>query len=1458
MARMEEEADKEYIRTPSSADYNKGEADIRSPHSEPGMLKKFGFIENAGELRARFEKLVARDVPINPALLYYAIMNCAGDQLRIPGAIKVNLAQHIMSLAKQRKDLAITANHYNALIRVYLKNGEEFDADLLLKEMRDRGIELDSEIKLNLAKFYGYIGDVRQVRAFYNELKLQTKIVDDVIFRALIAAHVVSKNTDAIPGILEEMKEMGVAFGARSFRKLLQLAEAHGSTPLAITTLQLMKDRSVRPSLSAYFSLMKVFAANKEFSQLSELVTMKEESGFLVYPELEVDFVQAFLEGDFERALAIYKDYKSKGVELIPQIIETISSALAFQGNGHEAIRFFYFLLDHTIEVHPDVYQNLFCAMSKEGRFNSIMKALNILREKEGWTKDAALYDYAIQALSHSDAKLLHSKVDEVAKLMKQDRVRINRPVFHSILEAYSSKSKSRHASPDGVASIITWMDRLGMVHDARSWVARLDARTNSKYHCTREEIYAIKAEMEKADVSRSLRVIKALIRAHLAIGDIDIVANTLIPEIKARNLTPDAEVYAPLIEYYLNAGKQAEARDVINSIDKDVHITSAFYLPFFKQIAHHGTPDEALQLLIAMREKEVEPDRATFDQLFQTYARAEDTENIVTLLKTAGPKNLSNRTIGHIFESLSEKVSIESIKEIMQVSRSLGLAMSSDALAPVLAVWASRFGPEQSQELMSLIKSGPTNRAVSSREFNRLTLEAALSSGNLDRAVVAIKNIASTESQSSPWSDAIRIYSRTCTLEQGLALVDRLVSEGTCEEGPALQVLLRTLFKKDSKKLIHSDGIVILERAAAKNLLNALENHYFDLIMSPPVGVAVDDQHRDIVVRTLKVMSDGGFAHVSADHTFSRSMALALQAFAPLGSKFAETFLAACKNANVVTNADFKNALLRQLLIIAPRQASVILKDSELSDDDREAALSYFVYGTGNLRAALEMSQEVFAPDVLEHIEHNLVSSFTSKERPEFVKVLRMAIRDGLIHLTDRNITSIIKGCSLNKTPVTWLTETLEKANILHSPQVQRDLLIHYREAGDGGSAFQTLQDIKSSGSATTPEMIVDVLVAESRNKHFANLSSIYQDALKSGIVFTPAHLAKIAQAFASTEGIEQAKVIIDQLVAQGHELPTPLRNALIMHFANVGDIKQAQTEFDAIISAGQTATEWSYHPLIKAYAHSGNTERAFELLQQFRSKDKYVKKPTLAYNYILEGCLRHGKLEQAKAVIVALKHDKVPFDKDTYFRYIKLQVLSGKQEEALTIIAHAKATLSDFRDTDAIRALVSAYNASGAYDKLLELIKTPSFFNLENLRIATHTLAAYGRLEFIDEIVILANELAASQQPKQAEELRQIHINRFYAYVHADQGLNALDALLADAASNFTSTGDFLHRLKYTWQQKGLDLSPLDSAITKHGLRFGAASLSHVDSQPLAAPRNYNSQRDGKNTAISPITIA
>jgi hypothetical protein len=39
------------------------------------------------------------------------------------------------------------------------------------------------------------------------------------------------------------------------------------------------------------------------------------------------------------------------------------------------------------------------------------------------------------------------------------------------------------------------------------------------------------------------------------------------------------------------------------------------------------------------------------------------------------------------------------------------------------------------------------------------------------------------------------------------------------------------------------------------------------------------------------------------------------------------------------------------------------------------------------------------------------------------------------------------------------------------------------------------------------------------------------------------------------------QAKVIIDQLVAQGHELPNPLRNALIMHYANVGDIKQAQT---------------------------------------------------------------------------------------------------------------------------------------------------------------------------------------------------------------------------------------------------------------------------------------------------------
>jgi hypothetical protein len=43
---------------------------------------------------------------------------------------------------------------------------------------------------------------------------------------------------------------------------------------------------------------------------------------------------------------------------------------------------------------------------------------------------------------------------------------------------------------------------------------------------------------------------------------------------------------------------------------------------------------------------------------------------------------------------------------------------------------------------------------------------------------------------------------------------------------------------------------------------------------------------------------------------------------------------------------------------------------------------------------------------------------------------------------------------------------------------------------------------------------------------------------------------------------------------------------------------------EFDAIISAGQTATEWSYHPLIKAYANSGlNVACLANLFSGFRT---------------------------------------------------------------------------------------------------------------------------------------------------------------------------------------------------------------------------------------------------------------
>ena len=73
---------------------------------------------------------------------------------------------------------------------------------------------------------------------------------------------------------------------------------------------------------------------------------------------------------------------------------------------------------------------------------------------------------------------------------------------------------------PQSARGVLSWMDLLGVARTADAWAAWLDAHVQSKFTCTKEGVAAVVAEIDAANVPRSPVLLRALIRAHLAVGN--------------------------------------------------------------------------------------------------------------------------------------------------------------------------------------------------------------------------------------------------------------------------------------------------------------------------------------------------------------------------------------------------------------------------------------------------------------------------------------------------------------------------------------------------------------------------------------------------------------------------------------------------------------------------------------------------------------------------------------------------------------------------------------------------------------------------------------------------------------------------------------------------------------------------------------------------------------------------
>ncbi|KAI9785717.1 MAG: hypothetical protein M1839_008734 [Geoglossum umbratile] len=198
---------------------------------------------------------------------------------------------------------------FNILFDVAAKAGKFALAEMILMEMRSRGLELDRYARVGLIYYYGLKGDGNGVRRAYRELVDAGEIVDTVVLNCVIAALVKAGEAAAAEQVYERMKVMhrkrsGAPLpprdwrGAREISKLLRGAvKAATEKPEHYERLQ--KKSSVAPDLQTYRILAIHHAVcTGELENLAKLLA-------------EMQFFQIPLHGSI--FLALFKGFSIHG-----------------------------------------------------------------------------------------------------------------------------------------------------------------------------------------------------------------------------------------------------------------------------------------------------------------------------------------------------------------------------------------------------------------------------------------------------------------------------------------------------------------------------------------------------------------------------------------------------------------------------------------------------------------------------------------------------------------------------------------------------------------------------------------------------------------------------------------------------------------------------------------------------------------------------------------------------------------------------------------------------------------------------------------------------------------------------------------------------------------------------------------------------------------------------------------
>jgi len=120
----------------------------------------------------------------------------------------------------EKKGITISVVHYNALLRVHLENGHQFEPDQVLADMKAAGVSPDKETYQCLISRHCQSGDVEGASKVLQIMKVSGITVNENIFNSLIMGHGESGDLARAHGMLKVMARWGLAPSAETFLTL--------------------------------------------------------------------------------------------------------------------------------------------------------------------------------------------------------------------------------------------------------------------------------------------------------------------------------------------------------------------------------------------------------------------------------------------------------------------------------------------------------------------------------------------------------------------------------------------------------------------------------------------------------------------------------------------------------------------------------------------------------------------------------------------------------------------------------------------------------------------------------------------------------------------------------------------------------------------------------------------------------------------------------------------------------------------------------------------------------------------------------------------------------------------------------------------------------------------------------------------------------------------------------------